>query len=195
MRQGRQEDAHEFLRYSVDALQRSALAIHSSTSPTHPNPSKIPPALAETSWVHAIFGGRLRSRVSCRSCHHCSDTFDSLLDLSVEIVQVQSLIRALAQFVKPEILSGEDAYRCEKCKKPVTAEKFMTVHEAPVCLTIHLKRFTPTGRKIMNPIAYPEILDLQQYMSKGQVCSTTGSNLPSIAENYFSQVKGTCSTV
>ncbi|QRW16242.1 ubiquitin carboxyl-terminal hydrolase [Rhizoctonia solani] len=126
MRQGRQEDAHEFLRYSVDALQRSALADYSSTSPKHPNPNKIPHALAETSWVHAIFGGRLRSRVSCRTCHYCSDTFDSLLDLSVEINRSQSLLQALGQFVKPEILSGEDAYRCEKCKKPVTAEKFMT---------------------------------------------------------------------
>lgn len=28
MRRGRQEDAHEFLRYSVDALQRSCLAGH-----------------------------------------------------------------------------------------------------------------------------------------------------------------------
>ncbi|GAB1519858.1 hypothetical protein RhiTH_002929 [Rhizoctonia solani] len=168
MRQGRQEDAHEFLRYSVDALQRSALADYSSTSPKHPNPNKIPHALAETSWVHAIFGGRLRSRVSCRTCHYCSDTFDSLLDLSVEINRSQSLSQALGQFVKPEILSGEDAYRCEKCKKPVTAEKFMTVHEAPVCLTIHLKRFSPTGRKIVNPISYPEILDLQKFMSEGQ---------------------------
>ncbi|KAG8759728.1 hypothetical protein FRC11_001513 [Ceratobasidium sp. 423] len=120
MRQGRQEDAHEFLRYSVDALQRSALAIYCSTSSKHPNPNpnKIPHALAETSWVHTIFGGRLRSRVSCRTCHHCSDTFDSLLDLSVEINRSASLMHALSQFVKPEVLSGEDAYRCEKCKKP-----------------------------------------------------------------------------
>ncbi|CAE6395035.1 unnamed protein product [Rhizoctonia solani] len=168
MRQGRQEDAHEFLRYSVDALQRSALAVYSTSSLKHPNPNKIPHALAETSWVHAIFGGRLRSRVSCRTCHHCSDTFDSLLDLSVEINRSHSLLHALGQFVKPEILSGEDAYRCEKCKKPVTAEKFMTVHEAPVCLTIHLKRFSPTGRKIVNQITYPEVLDLQNFMSEGQ---------------------------
>ncbi|CAE6470212.1 unnamed protein product [Rhizoctonia solani] len=168
MRQGRQEDAHEFLRYSVDALQRSALAIYSSTSTKHPNPNKIPHALAETSWVHSIFGGRLRSRVSCRTCHHCSDTFDSLLDLSIEIVRVNSLANALSQFVKPEVLSGEDAYRCEKCKKPVTAEKFMTVHEAPVCLTIHLKRFSPIGRKIGHQMSYPEVLDLQKFMSEGQ---------------------------
>ncbi|KAG8744561.1 hypothetical protein FRC10_009897 [Ceratobasidium sp. 414] len=168
MRRGRQEDAHEFLRYTVDALQRSALAIYSSTSAVHPHPAKIPPPLAETSWVHAIFGGRLRSRVSCRTCGHCSDTFDSILDLSVDIARVNSLAHALAQFVKSDVLSGEDAYRCEKCKKPVTAEKFMAIHEAPVCLTIHLKRFRPDGRKNAVQILYPEVLDIQQYMSEGQ---------------------------
>ncbi|KAG9096275.1 hypothetical protein FRC06_008844 [Ceratobasidium sp. 370] len=169
MRRGRQEDAHEFLRYTVDALQRSALAIHSSTSAAHPNPAKIPPSLAETSWVHAIFGGRLRSRVSCRTCGHCSDTFDSILDLSVDIARADTLARALAQFVKSDVLSGEDAYRCEKCKKPVTAEKFMAIHEAPACLTIHLKRFRPDGRKNALSISYPEVLDIQQYMSEGQM--------------------------
>ncbi|KAG8692337.1 hypothetical protein FRC09_011259 [Ceratobasidium sp. 395] len=168
MRRGRQEDAHEFLRYTIDALQLSALTIYSSTSSVHPNPSKIPPPLAETSWVHAIFGGRLRSRVSCRTCGHCSDTFDSILDLSVDLARAQTLDQALAQFVKSEVLSGEDAYRCEKCKKPVTAEKFMRIHEAPICLTVHLKRFRPDGRKNVLQIPYPEVLDIQRYMSEGQ---------------------------
>ncbi|QRV87870.1 ubiquitin carboxyl-terminal hydrolase [Ceratobasidium sp. AG-Ba] len=168
MRRGRQEDAHEFLRYTVDALQRSTLCIFSSTSQAHKNPTKVPPSLAETSWVHAIFGGRLRSRVRCRTCGHCSDTFDSILDLSVDLARADTLVRALAQFAKPDILSGEDAYRCEKCKKPVTAEKFMRIHEAPVCLTVHLKRFRPDGRKNAMPIGYPEVLDIQPYMSEGQ---------------------------
>jgi hypothetical protein len=30
MRRGRQEDSHEFLRYAIDALQKSCLAGHSS---------------------------------------------------------------------------------------------------------------------------------------------------------------------
>lgn len=32
-------------------------------------------------------------------------------------------------------------------------------------LTVHLKRFTATGRKISEPIGYPEVLDLKPYMS------------------------------
>ncbi|GAA6003336.1 hypothetical protein JCM10207_000282, partial [Rhodosporidiobolus poonsookiae] len=51
------------------------------------------------------------------------------------------------------------------CKKLVNAEKFFRIEDAPLVLTIHLKRFTPTGRKIQGPVKYPETLRLGQYMS------------------------------
>ncbi|EGO27655.1 hypothetical protein SERLADRAFT_461488, partial [Serpula lacrymans var. lacrymans S7.9] len=61
MKRGRQEDSHEFLRYAIDALQKSCLAGY---------PPKLDPKVAETTWVHRIFGGHLRSRVTCRECQH-----------------------------------------------------------------------------------------------------------------------------
>ncbi|KAJ3526832.1 hypothetical protein NM688_g8210 [Phlebia brevispora] len=159
MRRGRQEDSHEFLRYAIDALQKSCLAGHSQ---------KIDHKLAETTWVHKIFGGRLRSRVTCLSCHYNSDTFDSILDLSVDIYGMNTLRDALRKFVAVDHLKGADKYKCEKCKKHVTANKQFTVHDAPVVLTVHLKRFSPMGRKIGQPIRYEERLSLQPFMSEGQ---------------------------
>ncbi|KAJ7721186.1 Usp36 protein [Mycena maculata] len=159
MRKGRQEDSHEFLRYAIDALQKSCLAGH---------PPKIDPLLAETTWVHKIFGGRLRSRVQCTECQHNSDTFDSILDLSLDIHNQSSVKQALRKFVAPDMLKGADKYKCEKCKKPVVAEKRFSVHEAPMVLTVHLKRFTPMGRKIGNHVEYDERLLLKPYMSEGQ---------------------------
>ena len=47
MRRGRQEDSHEFLRYAIDALQKSCLAGY---------PPKIDPKIAETTWVRKLFG-------------------------------------------------------------------------------------------------------------------------------------------
>ena len=55
----------------------------------------------------------------------------------------------------------------DRCKKPVLAEKRFTIHEAPTVLTIHLKRFSPMGRKIGHQIRYDERLSLQPYMSDG----------------------------
>lgn len=52
-RQGRQEDAHEFLRYFVDALQKSCL---------QGLPSNLDPHSKATTVVHKIFGGYHRSQ-------------------------------------------------------------------------------------------------------------------------------------
>lgn len=56
------------------------------------------------------------------------------------------------------------AYRC---KKHVNADKQFTLHEAPAVLCVHLKRFSPMGRKLGQPIQYRESLSLKPYMSEG----------------------------
>ncbi|CDO73757.1 hypothetical protein BN946_scf185015.g85 [Trametes cinnabarina] len=188
MRRGRQEDSHEFLRYFVDALQRASLA---------GLPVKADPKLADKTWVQKIFGGLLRSRVKCLSCGHNSDTFDRMLDLSVDIAGVSSLKDALRKFVAVDHLRGSDKYKCEKCKKPVNADKQFTIDEAPLVLTLHLKRFSPMGRKIPHPVSYQERLTLQPYMSEGKfgpsyslygVISHAGSGPNS--GHYYAHVKG-----
>jgi ubiquitin carboxyl-terminal hydrolase 36/42 len=161
MRRGRQEDSHEFLRYAIDALQKSCLAGHTSLV-------KVDPKLAETTWVHKIFGGKLRSRVTCGECGHNSDTFDSILDLSVDIHGVDTLRGALRKFTATDSLKGADKYKCEKCKMHVDASKRFTIHDAPEALTIHLKRFSPLGRKIGHAVQYDERLSLANAVSEGQ---------------------------
>lgn len=75
---------------------------------------KLDPKLAEQTWVYKVFGGLLRSRVSCLSCGYDSDTFDRMLDLSVDIAGVASLRDALRKFVTVDHLRGADKYKCEK---------------------------------------------------------------------------------
>ncbi|GAA5918087.1 hypothetical protein JCM1841_005245 [Sporobolomyces salmonicolor] len=156
-RLGRQEDSHEFLRFCIDGMQLSALA---GKSP------KLEPAQKEQTFVHQIFGGKLRSRVHCTVCEHNSDTFDAILDLSLDLSnRAESVRDALANLVKVDHLRGQNKYKCEKCKKLVNAEKRFTIDQAPLVLTMHLKRFTPTGRKVSGAIKYPEQLRLGPYMS------------------------------
>jgi len=122
--------------------------------------------VTESTWVHQIFGGRLRSRVTCMKCGHPSDTFDSILDLSLDVQNCNSLQQALKEFVAVDHLRGEDRYKCEKCQKHVNAEKQFTLDKAPTILTVHLKRFTPFGRKLGHLVKYPEKLSLQPIMSE-----------------------------
>ena len=53
----------------------------------------------------------------------------------------------------------------DRCKKLVVAEKQFLIEKSPLVLTIHLKRFTPTGRKVGGFIKYPEVLNLKGYMT------------------------------
>ena len=50
----------------------------------------------------------------------------------------------------------------------MVASKRFTIHEPPVALTIHLKRFSPLGRKIGHSVRYDERLSLAHVVSEGQ---------------------------
>ncbi|TIA71882.1 hypothetical protein E3P94_00216 [Wallemia ichthyophaga] len=156
---GRQEDAQEFLRYAADALQASYLSNF---------PKSAKGKQAETNPIHKIFGGKLRSRVLCQNSKHASDTFDTFMDLSVNVKGCSNIQESFKSFTALDRLEGANKYKCESCKKPVPATKQFTVHEAPQCLTVHLKRFSPLGQKLNGSLAFDENLDIQKYMSKGQ---------------------------
>ncbi|XP_071307528.1 ubiquitin carboxyl-terminal hydrolase 36 isoform X2 [Agelaius tricolor] len=160
LRFGRQEDAHEFLRYTIDAMQKACLNGY----------TKLDRQTQATTLVHQIFGGYLRSRVKCLECKTVSDTYDPYLDVTLEVERAANIVRALELFVKPEQLGGDNAYRCSMCRKKVSASKRFTIHRASNVLTISLKRFGSCGpsggRKITKDVGYPEILDIRPYMSE-----------------------------
>ncbi|OVA03360.1 Ubiquitin carboxyl-terminal hydrolases family 2 [Macleaya cordata] len=154
---GRQEDAHEFLRYVIDACHNTCLRINSNNNP----PKK-------TSVVKEIFGGELQSQVKCLSCGAESNKIDEIMDISLDLFQTNSLKDAFQRFFQPEVLDGSNKYKCDKCKKLVSARKQMSILQAPNILVIQLKRFEGIhGGKIDRSIAFEEVLVLSSYMCKG----------------------------
>ncbi|KAM1539438.1 hypothetical protein ACFX10_004227 [Malus domestica] len=132
---GSQEDAHEFLRLLVTSMQSICLEGLGGES-------KVDPRLQETTFIQHTFGGHLRSKVKCLRCHHESERYENIMDLTLEIFGwVESLEDALTQFTTPEDLDGENMYRCGRCAAYVRARKQLSIHEAPNILTIVLKRF------------------------------------------------------
>ncbi|KAL9326087.1 hypothetical protein ACSQ67_006732 [Phaseolus vulgaris] len=158
-RNARQEDAHEYMVNLLECMHKCCL------------PSGVPsesPGAYEKSFVHKIFGGRLRSQVKCHQCSYCSNKFDPFLDLSLEIFKADSLQKALANFTAAEWLDGgEREYHCQRCKQKVRALKQLTIHKAPYVLTIHLKRFHAhdPGQKIKKKVNFGCALDLKPFVS------------------------------
>ncbi|XP_078176698.1 ubiquitin-specific protease 15 [Carex rostrata] len=157
---GSQEDAHEFLRLLVMSMQSTYLEGLGGEKVVNPK-------LQETTLIQQIFGGRLRSKVICMRCHHESERYENIMDLTLEINGwVESLEDALTQFTSPEDLDGENMYRCERCSAYVRARKQLSVHEVPNILTIVLKRFQ-SGKygKINKCVTFPEMLDMIPFVT------------------------------
>ena len=158
MQVGRQEDAHEFLRFSLDRMQEA--------SAKNANPPARTDVEKEHTFMNRIFGGKFRSRVTCSNCSHDSDTFDGFMDISLDVSRAGTVKEAFQAFVKVDALQGANRYQCEECKKLVNAKKQFTISQAPQILHVHLKRFTPSGKKISGAIGYQETLSLGDYMSE-----------------------------
>jgi len=158
-RLGRQEDAHEYLIALLDAVHEACLARAPGAAPP-------PPALAATSLIYALFGGALRSTVTCSDCGYASATAEPSLCLSLDIGGADTVASALARFTAGDILDGDNRYRCPRQGgKRVRAVKSLAVDAAPRVLVLHLKRFSYAhgGRKLSQRVAYPETLDLAPY--------------------------------
>ncbi|XP_010447529.1 PREDICTED: ubiquitin carboxyl-terminal hydrolase 18 isoform X1 [Camelina sativa] len=159
---GRQEDAHEFMRYAIDMMQSVCLDEFGGEK-------IVPPRSQETTLIQYIFGGLLQSQVQCTVCNHVSDQYENIMDLIVEMHGgAVSLEECLDQFTAVEWLQGDNMYNCDRCSDYVKACKRLTIRLAPNILTIALKRYQG-GRygKLNKRISFPETLDLNPYMSEG----------------------------
>ncbi|XP_047327620.1 ubiquitin carboxyl-terminal hydrolase 18 [Impatiens glandulifera] len=158
---GKQEDAHEFLRFAIDRMQSVCLDEFGGEKALHPSSQ-------ETTLIQHIFGGHLQSQVICTKCNNVSDQYENMMDLTVEIHgDSASLEECLDQFTAKEWLHGDNMYKCDGCNEYVMAWKRLTIRRAPNILTIALKRFQ-SGRfgKLNKRITFPETLDLSPYMSE-----------------------------
>ncbi|CAA2982785.1 ubiquitin carboxyl-terminal hydrolase 25-like [Olea europaea var. sylvestris] len=166
---GRQEDAHEFLRYVIDACHSTCLRLKKLKLQRRKGGVENGgnSGGSGNTVVKEIFGGALQSQVKCLSCGSESNKVDDIMDISLDVLHSGSLKDALQRFFQPEVLDGNNKYKCDNCKKLVAARKQMSILQAPNVLVIQFKRFEGMfGGKIDKPIAFEEALVLSSYMCK-----------------------------
>lgn len=155
---GHQEDAHEFLRYLMESMEKAFLT-------RYKNNKEFEQYTKETTPINQILGGYLRTSVKCLSCQYESVTFQHFEDLLLDIRKVSTIEDALKYHFARERLEDMD-YTCESCKKKVSATKQFSLERAPIALCIQLKRFSGINGKISKHIHISQEIDFSQYSSK-----------------------------
>ena len=116
-----QEDAHEFIRLLTDALHDSFMRSVGI---------KKPPKEA-VSVVTQLFGGRLRSTVTCHVCKTEFRKHDSMLDISLDLHGCSSINQAMSRYCQAETLDGDNCYKCSRCNQLCAATKQLKILTAP----------------------------------------------------------------
>ncbi|NXP72198.1 UBP42 hydrolase, partial [Ramphastos sulfuratus] len=151
----RQEDAHEFLCHMLLAMQRACLT---GSSNWHEE-CKVTPSVTAP-WLSFC----LCLPVTCLNCGTVSDCYEAFLDVPLDIRGASSVSAALQDLVQLEQLDGANCIRCRRCDTVAAASKRFTIQDVPQVLTLCLKRFDVTGRKICKHVEFPLHLDLRPYM-------------------------------
>lgn len=150
LRPFQQEDAHEFLRALLSTLTMNG---HNTK-------------------LSSLFDGLLESAVTCISCRHSSLTRDRYMDLSLDISHqtTNTIVDALEEFTKTEVLDGDNCVYCAECKEKQQVTKELRLATAPSILVCHLKRFAfdkyGNLSRLSKRVEFPQQLLIGDYMSK-----------------------------
>lgn len=152
---GQQEDAHEFLRLLIDAMQRSCK--RARTTPGNPQDTPPPDVkMPESEYPFQLFRGTVESNVTCAACSAKSSKIDPIEDIGLDVSQASSspgvlsdVGSALKRFARAEPL--DTGYKCENCGAVGRATKQSRLASIPPILTLHLKRFR-YGAEAQKPV-------------------------------------------
>lgn len=184
----RQQDAKEFFDFLIDCLhedlnanwQRSPL--RALTEQEEAKRESMPKLIVsrtewsrylhrEQSFLTDTFAGQHASRLRCTTCHFTSTTYEAFYSISVEIPRSgQGTIQeCLRSYCAEEMLSGDEVWKCPRCKVEREATKQITITRAPQFLVVHFKRFSAghegAAKKVRTPIDFPiKGFDLEPYM-------------------------------
>ena len=131
-----------------------------------------------------IFEGTFSNQFICKDCPHRYEREEAFYGLNL-IIKAGNLQDSLAQFVKDELLDGDNSYNCEKCGEKRSAIKRTCIKKLPKYLCIQLKRFDydwelNRSLKFDDYFEFPRRIDIQPYMVEN-ISKTR--DLPSIEEN------------
>ena len=159
-----QQDVQEFMRVLFDAVEQS-FEINSIFGV-----------------IENLYMGEYESYIKCHACNYQSKNNAKFCDLQLAIKNefgatpaekepVDSIERALYRYMLPDLLEGDNAYRCPGCNNLVTASKGIRLKRLPKILTLQLQRFTLDmntfyRKKLNDRVSFPVYLNMNHFLDE-----------------------------
>ena len=129
-------------------------------------------ALGQPQLLNTYLGGSFSDQKICKTCPHRYSREEAFTVISIDIRNYSNLHDSLEQYVKGDLLEGDNAYLCEKCDKKVDTVKRICLKKLPPILAIQLKRFDydwerETSIKFNDYFEFPRELDMDPYTVPG----------------------------
>jgi ubiquitin carboxyl-terminal hydrolase 8 len=183
-----QQDSQEFLSFLLDGIHEDLNRVISKPNWTKTPAQEaeletlLPQIASEQEWmlwqtrndsiIVDFFQGQLRNRLKCSTCGQTSTTYNAFSLLQLPIPSARGgkvpLQKCFEAYCNREIMEGDDAWDCPKCKTKRKATKELSLSRLPPILIIHLKRFESNGRfsdKMDTLVDFPlQSLDLTDFM-------------------------------
>jgi ubiquitin carboxyl-terminal hydrolase 36/42 len=156
----RQEDSDEFLNCLLNNLVKCLMSTELSLTVSR-----------SYTTIDNLFRFEINSLVKCSICKRKTFNTEPYFIWNIPINSYTSLVSALNGFFQEENMSGDNAYKCDNCCKYVQASKTLSIRNVSPYLILSLKRFERFGlrqndtRKLSHFVRYPEILDINPYLS------------------------------
>ena len=137
---------------------------------------RIDTKLTGTPWEKLLFselGGTFANQfIGLESCRHRKERSEPFYCLTLNVKNKKNVMEGLDSFIEGEMLSGDNAYACEKCNAKVDTLKRVVIKDLPPTLIIHLKRFeldyeTFQMIKLNDRCEFPFELNLKRYTREG----------------------------
>ncbi|KAJ3355603.1 ubiquitin-specific protease doa4 [Allomyces javanicus] len=208
-----QQDSQEFLAYMLDTLHEDLKRPPPPGTPLPPSDNDDLESLDAATGAHIawdrylvknssflveLFQGQVRSQLRCLTCGKMSVTYAPFMTMALPLPSgsprdVFSLEQCLHEYLRTEILEGDDAWRCPQCQAFVAAEKSTQVTRWPEVLLLSLKRFSYVGpfrNKVGNLVQFPvRSLNLNAYVGLPSQADTFVYDLYGVS-NHFGGMDG-----
>ena len=118
-----------------------------------------------------LFCGKVRTYISCINVEYVSARVEDFWDIQLNVQGTANMEQSLADYIKTEIMDGENKYFAGDEFKLQDAEKGVIFESFPEVLNLQLKRFeydieADAMTKVNTRYEYPETFDASPYLSK-----------------------------